>query len=617
VKASQTAADVQPWEAFSAGSEAWSIAPAAQPLARALPTKRPEIKRQSHVDPVPLPVAAPVAHLPDAKSVRPPEPVRVASVEQRPLRNVDTAAQPIDAPKAQRRQEDARPLVPIGVAPPRVDSSSASVPVAARAKVAHSELPEGLTMLPVSPPRMNALQSPSPDPAGVAVAPPESPHEAARHGPAPSVTAHSPRSREESDDYSGGGSLDVDSSRRYQATAPIFRPQTSSELEDIPGGGAKLGQLPPLAHPDEKHDVPPAYSLRVAPDRTQVAQRHGATIETEEAVRGALRWLSGAQASDGRWSARQHGGGLELKTAGRDRFSAGLEADTGMTGLALLALLASGHTHNEGLYHENVQHGLEFLLRVQADDGNLGSTGSVYERMYCHAMAAFAMSEALGMTGDARLREPVRRALAYTVAAQNPKSGGWRYQPGDPGDTSQLGWQYMALKSGELAGIPIADATREGIIKFLQSVSSGRANGLAAYRANERPSRTMTAEAIACWQLLGMRRNHPAGREGGDFLLEELPGTGTNNLYYFYYGTLAMYQLQGSDWSRWNEALRTTLVNSQRKEGPLAGTWDPDTVWGGYGGRIYSTALSALCLEVYYRFLPLYREVSAEGQKPE
>jgi hypothetical protein len=372
-------------------------------------------------------------------------------------------------------------------------------------------------------------------------------------------------------------------------------------LEDIPGGGAKLGQLPPLAHPDEKHDVPPAYSLRVAHDRTQVAQRHGATIETEEAVRGALRWLSGAQASDGRWSARQHGGGLELKTAGRDRFSAGLEADTGMTGLALLALLASGHTHNEGLYHENV----------------LGSTGSVYERMYCHAMAAFAMSEALGMTGDARLREPVRRALAYTVAAQNPKSGGWRYQPGDPGDTSQLGWQYMALKSGELAGIPIADATREGIIKFLQSVSSGRANGLAAYRANERPSRTMTAEAIACWQLLGMRRNHPAGREGGDFLLEELPGTGTNNLYYFYYGTLAMYQLQGSDWSRWNEALRTTLVNSQRKEGPLAGTWDPDTVWGGYGGRIYSTALSALCLEVYYRFLPLYREVSAEGQKPE
>ena len=127
----------------------------------------------------------------------------------------------------------------------------------------------------------------------------------------------------------------------------------------------------------------------------------------------------------------------------------------------------------------------------------------------------------------------------------------------------------------------------------------------------------MTAEALACWQLLGMRRDHPAGREGADFLLEELPGTSTGNVYYWYYGTLAMYQLQGSDWVRWNEALRTTLVNSQRKEGPLSGTWDPDTVWGGYGGRIYSTALSALCLEVYYRFLPLYREASADQAKPE
>ena len=37
----------------------------------------------------------------------------------------------------------------------------------------------------------------------------------------------------------------------------------------------------------------------------------------------------------------------------------------------------------------------------------------------------------------------------------------------------------------------------------------------------------------------------------------------------------------------------------------LAGSWDPDTVWGGYGGRVYTTAMAALCLEVYYRYLPL------------
>ena len=93
--------------------------------------------------------------------------------------------------------------------------------------------------------------------------------------------------------------------------------------------------------------------------------------------------------------------------------------------------------------------------------------------MYSHAMAAFALSEAYAMTGDARLRDGVRRAVAYTVASQDVYGGGWRYRPGDPGDTSQLGWQWMALKSAELAGIPSGEPTRQGIIRYLRSVATG------------------------------------------------------------------------------------------------------------------------------------------------
>ena len=73
-----------------------------------------------------------------------------------------------------------------------------------------------------------------------------------------------------------------------------------------------------------------------------------------------------------------------------------------------------------------------------------------------------------------------------------------------------------------------------------------------------------------------------------------------------------MYQLQGPHWERWNESLRGALVATQRKTGPLAGSWDPDAVWGGHGGRVYSTALASLCLEVYYRFLPLYKQAGLE-----
>ena len=54
----------------------------------------------------------------------------------------------------------------------------------------------------------------------------------------------------------------------------------------------------------------------------------------------------------------------------------------------------------------------------------------------------------------------------------------------------------------------------------------------------------MTAEALVCWQFLGLDREHPACNEAGDSLMANLPGDGAYNLYYWYYATLGMYQLQ-------------------------------------------------------------------------
>jgi hypothetical protein len=76
-----------------------------------------------------------------------------------------------------------------------------------------------------------------------------------------------------------------------------------------------------------------------------------------------------------------------------------------------------------------------------------------------------------------------------------------------------------------------------------------------------------------------------------------------------------MYQLQGEPWRRWNEALQKNLLAAQRHDAALAGSWDPDPVWGGCGGRAYSTALATLCLEVYYRFLPLYVEAAGRERR--
>jgi hypothetical protein len=340
-------------------------------------------------------------------------------------------------------------------------------------------------------------------------------------------------------------------------------------------------------------------------DHLQAAVGGGGSPETEAAVQAALRWLSSNQEPDGRWQAKRHEAGRDTMTDGRSRPNAGLEADAGMTGLALLSLLGAGHTHHRGSYQENVRRALEFLLAIQTPSGSLAGGADSYAAMYCHGMATFALGEAFGVTGDPRLEQPLRRAIGYTVAAQDPLGGGWRYRPRDPGDTSQLGWQLMALRSAELAGIPIPEPTRANTIRYLQSVAAGQHGGLASYRPRERVTRTMTAEAVFCWQLLGMTRQHPAGNEAGDFLLGDLPGQGPPNFYYWYYATLATFRLQGRHWERWNDALRTHLVATQQRTEPLAGSWDPDPVWGGYGGRIYSTSLATLSLEVYYRYLPL------------
>jgi hypothetical protein len=227
--------------------------------------------------------------------------------------------------------------------------------------------------------------------------------------------------------------------------------------------------------------------------------------------------------------------------------------------------------------------------------------------MYCHGIAFLAISEAYAMTGDARLKPFVQRAQQYTLLAQIPHDGGWRYQPGDiQGDMSQFGWQVMALRSAELAGIPIPDGSRQGMKRFLQGVSSGTHGGIASYRAGHRPSRAMTAEASTCRYFLEVDPHFAREQEASDFLAQELPGQGTVNLYYWYYGTLALRQMNDQHWDPWNEALKRELLRLQVKDGPLTGSWNTDTQWGGYGGRVYPTAMAALCLEVYYRYLPVY-----------
>lgn len=349
--------------------------------------------------------------------------------------------------------------------------------------------------------------------------------------------------------------------------------------------------------------LPGIYEHRVEVDRSAIARAEGGNERTEAAVAAALKWLAENQSTDGRWDADSHGAGQETRVFGHDRQGAGARADTGVTALAVLAMMAAGNTHYEGQYRVNVQKGLEFLLRSQARDGSMAGGSETYAQMYCHGMATLAIAEAYAMTGDDRLKWWVEKAIGYSIAAQNSTDGGWRYRPGDAGDMSQFGWQVMALKTAEASGIAVPQRTTDGMRRFVTALSSGRHGGLASYRQREDVSPTMTAEALACRYFLGLANDDPLVDEAAHYVVENRPQREKMNLYYWYYGTLAMHQVHDERWSKWNEALQTRLLPAQRQDGRLAGTWDPGhDLWGGYGGRVYTTAMGALCLESYYRF---------------
>ncbi|MEN6458316.1 MAG: prenyltransferase/squalene oxidase repeat-containing protein [Thermoguttaceae bacterium] len=340
----------------------------------------------------------------------------------------------------------------------------------------------------------------------------------------------------------------------------------------------------------------------------------GATRISERAVAGALNWLARHQSPNGSWSLSNYNAHCKDGTcSGPGRTGNRLSA---ATALGLLPFLAAGQTHKtKGPYQKNIAAGIRFLVTHQNPDGDM----SMGAQLYDHGLAAIALCECYGMSGDAALRPHAQAALNFIVDAQDPKGGGWRYRPRRPGDTSVVGWQLMALKSGQMAYLPVNPAVFDKAKEFLKSVAyGGQYGGIFCYlpggQSISGDDRATTAIALLCHQYMHMERNNPAMVEGTAFLMQNLPDPERPNLYYWYYATMTMHNQPGKDWDTWNRKIRRLLIDTQSREGCAAGSWystngkDP---WAEHGGRVMMTSLAALTLEVYYRYLPLYK-VDAE-----
>jgi hypothetical protein len=343
----------------------------------------------------------------------------------------------------------------------------------------------------------------------------------------------------------------------------------------------------------------------------QEVEREGGTEASEKCVASALKWLANHQMPDGGWS-------FDLSLCpschAQCRDSGKLaEARNAATGLALLPFLGSGQTHKASKkYKATINNGLMFLVN-RMHRGALNEPGG---NMYSHGIATIAICEAYAMTNDKNLLLPARAALNFVARSQDPKGGGWRYQPREQGDTSVLGWQLMAMKSGQMAGLSVPRGASKKASLFLDSVQSD-GGALYGYQAPDTGSDATAAIGLLSRMYLGWKRDNPVLQRGVHWLSKRGPSAG--NMYYDYYATQVMRHWEGEEWKIWNQQMREQLTRSQAKQGHEEGSWfiGSGDVGAVPGGRLYCTAMATMILEVYYRQMPIYRIQSVEQDFPD
>lgn len=376
---------------------------------------------------------------------------------------------------------------------------------------------------------------------------------------------------------------------------------SNSLMGNIGGGGSSSG----------------AFSQRNGSSKKKAVFRGGGSRQTESAVDAALNWLMRHQEKDGHWDIYKYG--KNDTSLGFDRNK--INGNVTLTGLATLAFLSAGNTPISGKYKETVKKAITWILNRQLPDGSFGSS---YEfSVYDNAICALVLSELSGMCPEQKYKAVAQRTINYLVNIKKVHYG-FSNHANIPKSTSVNGWLMMAFKSAKIAGLhlpPIVfDRMHKRLVEVTKVDTSGNYESVHYMDRHDRndSNLTMTAVGMVMYEYLGVPRIELKGL--ADKLLKNLPAYGeikfNQEMYHWYNTTLALFQYGGENWKIWNTAMSELLVKLQRTGGPLdgskedvTGSWDFDKdFWGQYFGRTYTTAMGALCLEVYYRYDSIFKE---------
>ena len=309
---------------------------------------------------------------------------------------------------------------------------------------------------------------------------------------------------------------------------------------------------------------------------------------TEQIIKGALKYMAAKQTPNGSWNA---GGG---------------EHPVAMTAYTLMAFLAAGNTPNEGEYGKHVTRGMQYLIERVGPDGYISAAGANSDRggsnMYGHGIASIALAELYGMSKDPRLKVKLELAIHLIESCQNDQ-GGWRYQPRKAdADLSVTVLQVVALRAAKNSGIDVAQGTIDRAVSFVKSCNDSSDGGFTYQPRNRQTGFARTAAGVYCLQVCGLY-DDPMVAKGSEFLMD---GRGNPHEWYTYghfYAAPAQYMIGGDTWKKWYERMNKELTETVKREGDFA-SWEPIDH---KVGPLYATAVYTTILAMPYHYIPLYQ----------
>jgi hypothetical protein len=347
------------------------------------------------------------------------------------------------------------------------------------------------------------------------------------------------------------------------------------------------------------------------------------TSESVVAVERALDWLARHQNKDGSWTAS-----VGFKLNQDYEITTHNKPHVGVTALAGMAFLSSGHLPGRGRYGDTIRKATDYVLSCVQTGGFITSNET---RMYSHAFATLFLAEVYGMTDSSAVRTKLQEAVDFIVAAQNAE-GAWRYLPhAVESDMSIAVCQLNALRGARDAGIRVPKSTIERAREYVARSYESRDIAMGYFRdeyyrlgkgsfryqsrGNSRSSFALTAAGIAALHNSGIYTTRLGGDDADvidleasiDFLMDHfdlVSGNAPYTFHYFYwyghyYATQALYVVGGKAWQWYYPRIREELIRAQASDGSMPSRVGP--------GQAYSTAVGAIILSLPYGYLPIFQ----------